>query len=427
MNLRQYFTYSSPQLTRQVLRLISVRLLLYVGAMSSYFIGVMGTLTFAVGADVVDNAVAVGLLNLLLVIGGMFGGSLLDRIGPRTYLRFCAGFLTFSGLLYQVVGTSIVGVFAGAAVFGLAWGMADVVARSFPPYLTDDLDELKRINALVTLTGNISIVIGPIVGGLITLVAPTQAVFLFMSACSALAYVPGWGFHALRTPARDELDTPEALDPAAAPGSRPRNSIYAGFSEIFGSSVLSLLFWATLISFMGYGAFDPLESLFYRDVLKVGAEWMGWLSALSGVGGIVGAVFAGVMPPRFINVRALLVVLMATGLGSFVYVSTPFVLVAAIGQFALGAAFSAFGPIKDTLVQVHTPLDRIGRVNAAMGAGYNMAGAFPLLCAPILAHIFGVQGTLVAAAVLVTVIPLLILILRKREIDRLVESERVQE
>ena len=100
---------------------------------------------------------------------------------------------------------------------------------------------------------------------------------------------------------------------------------------------------------------------------------------------------------------------------------------AAIGQFALGAAFSAFGPIKDTLVQVHTPLDRIGRVNAAMGAGYNMAGAFPLLCAPILAHIFGVQGTLVAAAVLVTVIPLLILILRKREIDRLVESERVQE
>lgn len=427
MNMRQYATYSSPQLARQVLRLISVRLLLYMGAMSSYFIGVMGTLTFAMGADVVDNAVAVGLLNLLLVLGGMFGGSLLDRIGPRLYLRICSGFLAFSGLLYQVVGTSVVGVFAGAAVFGLAWGMADVVARSFPPYLTDDLEELKRINALVTLTGNISIVVGPIVGGLITLVAPTQAVFLFMSACSVLAYIPGWGFTALRRPARDELDDPGAADSAAEPGSRPRNSIYAGFSEIFGSSVLSLLFWATLISFMGYGAFDPLESLFYRDVLKVGAEWMGWLSALSGVGGIIGAMFVGVMPPRFINMRALLVVLMITGVGSLVYVSTPFVLVAAVGQLALGMAFSAFGPIKDTLVQVHTPLDRIGRVNAAIGAGYNMAGAFPLFCAPILARIFGVQGTLIAAGVLVAFIPLVILVMRKKEIDRLVEAERSRE
>ena len=86
-----------------------------------------------------------------------------------------------------------------------------------------------------------------------------------------------------------------------------------GFSVIFGSSVLTLLFWATLLSFMGYGAFDPLESLFYRDVLNVGAEWMGWLSALSGVGGLIGAALAGVMPPRLINVRALLVVLCITG------------------------------------------------------------------------------------------------------------------
>lgn len=427
MQVRQYFSYSSPQLSRQVARLIVARLLLYLGAMSSYFIGVMGTLTFAMGADVTDNAVAVGLLNLFLVFGGMWGGSLLDRIGPRIYLRLCSGFLVFSGLLYQVVGTSVVGVFLGAAVFGLAWGMADVVPRSFPPYLTDSLDELKRINALVTLTANISIVVGPVTGALISLVAPTQAVFLFMSLCAALAFIPGWNFTALRTPARDELDEPGSAESAEQPGSRPRNSIYAGFSEIFGSSVLSLLFWATLLSFMGYGAFDPLESLFYRDVLKVGAEWMGWLSALSGVGGIIGAMFAGILPPRFINVRALLVVLLTTGLGSLVYVSTPFVVVAAIGQFTLGIAFAAFGPIKDTLVQVHTPLDRIGRVNAAMGAGYNMAGAIPLLASPILARFFGVQGTLIAAGVLVAVIPLVILVMRKREIERLVESERAHE
>ena len=125
--------------------------------------------------------------------------------------------------------------------------------------------------------------------------------------------------------------------------------------------------------------------------------------------------------------RALLVVLCITGLGSLLYVATPFVLIACVGHFILGIAFSAFGPIKDTLVQVHTPLDRIGRVNAAMGAGYNMAGAIPLLCAPSLAHMFGVQGTLIAAGMLVAVVPLAILVVRRRELAQLVKSERVAE
>ncbi len=430
MKLRQYFIYSTKELSSQVYRLIAMRLLMYLGAMSSYFIGVMGTLAFSMGAGVGDNAIAVGLLNLCIVLGGMWGGSLLDRMGPSRYFRVSAALMVVSGLVFQVVGTSVTGVFLGGAFFGLAWGIADVIARAFPPYLTDDIEELKRINALVTLTGNISIVVGPVVGGIIVMYAPTQTVFIFMMICAALSYIPGWGFNALRTPERDELDERGGEyeeDESVAPGSRPHSSISAGFSEIFGSSVLSLLFWATLLSFMGYGAFDPLESLFYRDVLKVGAEWMGWLSALSGVGGVLGALVAGTLPARRINVRALLVVLAITGAGSLLYVATPFVVVACVGQFALGMAFSAFGPIKDTLVQVHTPLDRIGRVNAAMGAGYNMAGALPLLCAPALARIFGVQGTLVAAGVLVAIVPLGIMVMRKHEIDRLVlEEQRVE-
>ena len=427
-------SFATPQLTHQIRRFIAARFFLYLGAMCSYFIGVMGTLTFSMGAGVGDNAIAVGLLNLCIVVGQIRGGALLDRIGPRVFFRLAAFGLISSGLLYQVVGTSIAGVFLGAAVFGMAWGIADTVPRAFPAYFTADLDELKRINALVTLTGNLAIVIGPIAGGAIALVAPTQAVFLFMVACAAISLIPGWGIEALREPEAQceqgfaAADDREAQAGGADEGSdAPSGSVSAGFSAIFGSSVLTLLFWATMLSFMGYGAFDPLESLFYRDVLKVGASWMGWLSALAGVGGLLGAAIAGVLPPRFVNVRALLVVLFVTGVGSLLYVATPYVLVACAGQFILGVAFSAFGPIKDTLVQIHTPLDRIGRVNAAMGAGNNLAGAIPLLCAPALAHVLGVQGTLVAAGVLVTAAPLAILILRRREIESLVGMERVLE
>ena len=352
---RRGLSFATPQLTHQIRRFIAARFFLYLGAMCSYFIGVMGTLTFSMGAGVGDNAIAVGLLNLCIVIGQIRGGALLDRIGPRVFFRLASFGLIMSGLLYQVVGTSIAGVFLGAAVFGVTWGIADTVPRAFPAYFTADLDELKRINALVTLTGNLAIVIGPIAGGAIALVAPTQAVFLFMVACAAISLIPGWGIEALREPEVAAGSADEGSD-------APSGSVSAGFSAIFGSKVLTLLFWATMLSFMGYGAFDPLESLFYRDVLKVGAAWMGWLSALSGVGGLLGAAIAGVLPPRLVNVRALLVVLFVTGAGSLLYVATPHVLVACAGQFILGVAFSAFGPIKDTLVQIHTPLDRIGRV-----------------------------------------------------------------
>lgn len=140
---RRGLFFATPQLTHQIRRFIAARFFLYLGAMCSYFIGVMGTLTFSMGAGVGDNAIAVGLLNLCIVIGQIRGGALLDRIGPRVFFRLAAFGLILSGLLYQVVGTSIAGVFLGAAVFGMTWGIADTVPRAFPAYFTADLDELK--------------------------------------------------------------------------------------------------------------------------------------------------------------------------------------------------------------------------------------------------------------------------------------------
>ena len=405
------------ELSRQVRRLIAIRFLLYMGAMGSFYIGVLGTLTYAMEGGAGDNAIAVALINLLITVGGVQSGRLLDHLGPRTHLRICIALMIACGLAYQVLGTFTAGVFLGAAFFGLAWGMADIVQRAYPAYLTDDAEELQRINANISIAGNIALVIGPTVGGAIVMAAPTQAVFLFMTACSVAALVPGLGFRPLREPDR-------AAKHSGKESRKSEGTIQAGFSEIFASGVLSLLFWATLLSFMAYGAFDPLESLFYRDVLKVGASWMGWLSALSGVGGIVGALIAAAIPARYINVRSLLIVLALDGLGSLIYVGTPYVAVACAGQLILGVAFSAFGPIKDTLVQLHTPLSSIGRVNAAMGAGYNMAGVLPLVAAPALARMFTVQGTLVGAALMVALVPMAILALRWRSLASMVAAER---
>lgn len=398
---------------QQAAALIAVRILLYLGGMSSYFIGVLGTLTFTLGGGVFDNAIAVGLLNLFMTFGSMQSGALLDRLGMRAHFRICASSLVVIGLLYQVLARSVPGLYLGAALFGYAMGAADVIPRSYPAYLTDRVDELKRINSGITVATNVSIIVGPLVGGAIATVAPTQTVFLFMTACSLLAFVPAAVMRPLRT-----------LRQGGGEGGKDRPGALYGFKSIRSSRVLNLLFWCTMLSFLGYGAFDPLESLFYRDVLRVGASWMGWLSALSGVGGIVGAFAVGAIPRHHVNVRTLLTVLALSGGGSLLYVSTSDVRIACAGQLALGFFFAAFGPIKDTLIQVHTPLENIGRVNAAMTAGFNFAGVVPLFAAPALAAMLGVQGTLVAAGVTVTLVPICLFLVKRKQLQIMVAQER---
>ena len=223
-----------------------------------------------------------------------------------------------------------------------------------------------------------------------------------------------------------------AGDPAAAEGlargaddadTRPDDSLRAGFRSVFGSPALALLFWSCFFSFFGYGAFDPLESLYYRDVLRVDVEWMGWLSAAAGVGGVVGSMLLMRLPARRVNVRTLLAVLASEGAFALLYVGTPWVAVACAGQVLLGVAFGMLTPLLSTLVQTHAPLSTIGRVNAVMGFGNNVAGVAPLLCAPALAEVLGVQGTLVLASLLVLCMPLAIGIARRKEISLLADEE----
>ena len=105
------------------------------------------------------------------------------------------------------------------------------------------------------------------------------------------------------------------------------------------------------MGFFSYGAFDSLESLFYRDVLCVGTEWMGWLSAIAGIGGTLGSYLIMRVPSGRIRLELLAAMLLVTGVGSVVYVGTAHVAVAAVGQLVCGIGFGAMGPVRVTLTQ----------------------------------------------------------------------------
>lgn len=419
--------FSKPRssLSVQAKRLVAMRFLIYTGFQTSYFIGVIGTLTYADDASVVATSLAVLFMNVFVILGSFAGGAALDAWGPRRhFLLSIVGTLT-TGAAIIAFGSATGTVLAGAVLLGFVMGFAQPIATSYPAYLTDDPVELKDVNSAIAMLSNVSIIVGPMMGGFVAAAASSRAVFVLMMLFTALALIAGWDFRQSAGQAATHEGKPAIGDitsDKASQSSDPNTSSRATFATsiktVFANSVLALLFCIIFLSNFGYGAFDPLESFFYRDVLRVGVEWMGWLSSACGVGAVLGAVLALRLPPHLVNLKTLLVALMSVGLGSLLYVETPYVGVALVGQIALGVAWGVVNPLHNTIVQTTAPLEQLGRVNSVMGFGNMFAGVAPLAIAPWLAATFGVQRTLVGAGMVVTAVPAALLLFGRRHLDR---------
>lgn len=430
-------------------RLVLMRFLIYVGIQSCYFIGVLGTLTYSMDGEVASTAVVVALLNLFQIVGSFAGGAYLDARGPRLHFALLVIVMLAVDAFCIVFGGDMSALTFGAACLGFSLGFFEPVSRSYPAYLAADAIELKRINSALSIVSNIGVVVGPLIGGAIASVAPTRAVFAFMGACVVLAVIPAAGFRPVigvraegggqdAGPAAELTEgsagagtdcraagpsgRPASSRSSLGPSGRPagsRSSLIEGIRAVFSNAALSFLFWAGFLSYLGYGALDPLESLYYRDVLQVGVAWMGWLSAASGVGAVAGALLVLRIPVRRVTVQTLLVLLCGMGIGCLVYVGTPYVLVALVGQVLLGLAFGMIVPLQNTLVQMHAEVEVIGRANSMMTFGASAGGVIPLLMSPWLAAMLGVQGTLLLASVLVASFPVFVLVFGHQRIARI--------
>ena len=417
--------FSKPQssLSVQAKRLVAMRFLIYTGFQTSYFIGVIGTLTYADDASVVATSLAVLFMNVFVILGSFAGGAALDAWGPRRHFFLSIVGTLATGAAILVFGSATGIVLLGAVLLGFVMGFAQPIATSYPAYLTDDPVELKDINSAIAMFSNVSIIVGPTLGGFAAAAASSRAVFVLMMLFTALALIAGWGFrpqasHVAGDADADSAEEGERAGQSPSSSASTRVTFATSIKTVFTNSVLALLFCIFFLSNFGYGAFDPLESFFYRDVLHVGVEWMGWLSSASGVGAVLGAVVALRLPPRFVSLKTLLVALMSVGLGSLLYVGTPYVGVALVGQIALGVAWGVVNPLHNTIVQTTAPLEQLGRVNSVMGFGNMFAGVAPLAIAPWLAATFGVQQTLVGAGMVVTAVPAALLLFGHWHFDR---------
>lgn len=400
----------------------------YLGVQAAYFIGIVGVLTYELKASTMALAAAVGIFNLCIIVANACGGTLLDVKGPRVHTAATVAVVVASCLVYQIVEVSVASVLAMSAAFGFSCGMGFPYLTAYPAYLTHRSGELQQVNALLSVASNAAVAVGPAIGGVIASVFPAQRVFVFPAVLGVAAIVPAAALlkqisamgvrslHGLEDASSvyaNEGTQGDAGEAAASVPTVEKGTFGDSVRTVMRSSVLSLLFWGGVLAYAGYGAFDPLESLYYRDVLHVGIAWMGWLSSAAGVGSFAGAMLSLRVPNSWVNVRTLLLLIALQGAACLLYVGTPFVICALAGQVLLGCAFGMITPLQNTLVQMRAPKHLLGRVNSVMSAGFNGAGVIPLFAAPVLADMFGVQAVLLGASTFVLIVPIICLALRR--------------
>lgn len=154
--------FSKPQtsLSVQAKRLVAMRFLIYTGFQTSYFIGVIGTLTYADDASVIATSLAVLFMNVFVILGSFAGGAGSTPGVRRHFLLSIIGALA-TGAAIIAFGSATGVVLLGAVFLGFTMGFAQPIATSYPAYLTDDPVELKDINSAIAMFSNVSIIVGP--------------------------------------------------------------------------------------------------------------------------------------------------------------------------------------------------------------------------------------------------------------------------
>ena len=413
-------------------QLFFARLFTRMGVECSYFVGVFGTATYALGSDAFGISFMMLTGNLFIVLGTACAGPLVDKIGPRKTLLGTLILTAAVFVAYSLFAGSFGVLLAFFAFWSMLVGFANTSFSSLPPYMVP-ANRLQDANGLLYLGTNVAIIAGPMVGAAITRVLPLSAVFLVSAAFFAAGSAVVFGIEQRYTPAAQASSSTaareisEAPEPAQVGLKAKLANLAAGFSITFKDRFLAILFCLGFFGYFAFGAFDSLESIFYRDILQVPVEFLGWLTAAMGVGCVLGASVMVRLPKDRITIKSCAVMLTVVGVGTVIYVGTSLWQIAAVGQLITGFGFGMLAPTRDLLVQRRTPLAYTGRVMSVTSLGLQFAGVIPLFFAPFLADLWGVQAVLIGASIVSACVGLLFIAIAPATPAKPLEVEAARE
>ena len=293
-----------------------------------------------------------------------------------------AALVAVDGPLLPIVGLAILAT-CFSAFFGPAIG-------AYLPRLVRDETELGPANSAWASLDSLAFAVGPAIGGAIILATGglTLAFLLNAASFAVVAYVL-WRLPSSSTHVRE--DAADARAPAPASSEALMRADTPAVATAAAPDVLRPLAGLVVISAVGgfvFGGLGVLTVVIATDILREGAAGTGALNAAIGVGGLVGALAAGVLVLR----RRLALPLIAGGLAMVIGIAalglTSSLALAAVALAAACLGSSIVDIVSLTLLQRLVPDAARGRaigVIETISIGAYAAGSLilPIAAAPL--------------------------------------------
>ena len=366
-------------------------------------------------AGLTGLTVAVGTLPVIVV--GIFGGAVVDRLGYRTasvVSDIASGVTTLLiPLLSLTVGLAfwqlLVLVFLGALLDGP--GRTARLAI-FPDLIQRTTLSLDRANAAYSMTSRVAGLLGPpLAGVLIAVIGPANLLWVnaatfAVSACLVGVLLPG-------------VDRIMAAVTGVGGGRGYLGEVREGFRFLYRRSVL---FWMIAAFSLGRLIAEPLYAVIlpvYANEIYGSALPLGIIFSALGAGSLVGNLVYAAVAPRLSRSRLLFGGFSIRALCFTVLLAVPPWWVIAAAIFVSASTFEPINPMSMSVMQEQVPAGLRGRVFGAVSAVGASTLPLGVLVYGFLMSALGLETTLAIFVAVNVALPLAMLLLPSlRDIPR---------
>lgn len=325
--------------------------------------------------DLTGSAVALGVMNAVrmgpILLFTLIGGVAADRWERRWLLFSTQAIAMVLALILAILVSTGSVEFWMVLVIAFGRGVAMSFNQPAKQSLISDIvprADLMNAVALNAATNNSTRVIGPAIGGLLIASIGVAGAF-YVNALSFLAVLGSLAM----------MDIPPLTK-------RPRKGVLddlvGGLRYLGSQPNLRALVFLALIPMVFGMPYMSMLTIFAKDVLQIGSEGLGFLTACTGLGAVAGALIVASLGLQRGRRRLMLLGLVGFGVTLAVFALSPWVWLSALAIIAVGMCKQLYNAINNTLIQESVDDEYRGRVmstlfldRAAVPLGTMLAGA----------------------------------------------------
>jgi MFS family permease len=349
--------------------------------------------------QITGSASAVGgalLARLLPTIASPLAGVIADRVDRRIVL--VASDLARAVLVLGLVfARDLATIYILIFLMGLARTIFNPTVRAAFPSVVGGGD-LTRANALIAGTFSTSIMVGPILGGLLVASIGVDAAFLadavtYLISAILLSTVP------LPYPSRESEEEEGFV-----------RELRSGFDYLLGARVPLAIVVGAFLTILTINATVPAEVFLAKETFGAGDAGYGLLVSLWGGGMVLGSAMMAVLGDR-INLVPLYFLSIFVGASALVGTGLAPAFVFALGALTVeGAATGIDNVATDTILQKRVPEAFLGRVFSIRFLGYSAGEALAYPLGGLLVDAVGPSSTYLLAGIATAAAGLIVLL-----------------